>query len=578
MRLVLTPTYNSCTNLDKKTIYLGDWCALHQDTKSRNLDHEIQVVDYHWWDRKKIQRDYKYLDVIYEKLLCDVSSQLNKIHGTNHPLMFWRIVIGPWLLTYVSVIWDRIENIRTACASFDIDEIVSCDKIEVPTPKDYSEAREYFNSHYWNQLLMDDIVGKCFPELKVIRVEGLLVDDKESKRKGKNKLKRKFGFFCDKLVSFIPQNPQILLYHSYFPIGSLLALNLKLGQIPRIFHDFEKSFDLLLYDQGLRSEYSLEKKVNSPFLKYIYSSIFKHMPICYIEGFCYLIDAAKQIKYQPKVIVTATGHITNDFFKIWSALTCSSGSAKLVISSHGGSLPSLMGEMKHPEKISYKYAVWTKPYSENHIQMPAQKLFGRLTSSLNGDGFCTIIGLELAIYSDRCQSGPISSLILKDFAQKENFINYLGDDVFNKLKIKAYPDRGWDLRNKYLRLVGEEKIDNSSSIIKTFEKSKLVVCTYPQTTFLEAIYSGKPSMLLYLEKAWELEPEFEEVISVLKSVGIVHHCEKEAAEHVNKIWDNPLDWWHLDTTVQARKMFLHSCGGRQWNDPIGEWARFLGTI
>ena len=37
---------------------------------------------------------------------------LNKIHGTNHNLKYWGIIIYPWLVQYISFLFDRWETCR----------------------------------------------------------------------------------------------------------------------------------------------------------------------------------------------------------------------------------------------------------------------------------------------------------------------------------------------------------------------------------------------------------------------------------------------------------------------------------
>lgn len=83
---------------DKKdpVIFLGEWCRLYNRKENwEKLDAEIQT--YHWDDREKFLKDNKYLKVLYEKLLSDLSKKLNYIHSVNNKPRYWRILIGPWL-------------------------------------------------------------------------------------------------------------------------------------------------------------------------------------------------------------------------------------------------------------------------------------------------------------------------------------------------------------------------------------------------------------------------------------------------------------------------------------------------
>ena len=69
--------------------------------------------EYHWEDPNKIEKDHKFLNDLYEDLLNQLYLNLNKFHKVSFSKRFWRIFIGPWLLTFVSTIWDRWEVVRT---------------------------------------------------------------------------------------------------------------------------------------------------------------------------------------------------------------------------------------------------------------------------------------------------------------------------------------------------------------------------------------------------------------------------------------------------------------------------------
>ena len=70
---------------------------------------------------------------------------------------------------------------------------------------------------------------------------------------------------------------------------------------------------------------------------------------------------------------------------------------------------------------------------------------------------------------------------MEDFNQKRKLMENLRLEKID-FKIKTYKDMGWGLEDKYANLFGEKTITNKNvkSVIK---QSKLVICTYPETTF-----------------------------------------------------------------------------------------------
>ena len=55
----------------------------------------------HWKNFKKLNKDRIYVNNVYEKFLKIISKKLNQKFRLKKPLIFWRIIIGPWLIFYL---------------------------------------------------------------------------------------------------------------------------------------------------------------------------------------------------------------------------------------------------------------------------------------------------------------------------------------------------------------------------------------------------------------------------------------------------------------------------------------------
>ena len=95
-RFLVTTAIEETIPQNKPILFLGEWCRPFENiNKLDKLD--AKVLPYHWDDRSKLHKDYSYLSEFYEKLLIELTNQLNQIHGTDHKTKYWRILIGPWL-------------------------------------------------------------------------------------------------------------------------------------------------------------------------------------------------------------------------------------------------------------------------------------------------------------------------------------------------------------------------------------------------------------------------------------------------------------------------------------------------
>ncbi|MFZ4819972.1 MAG: aminotransferase class III-fold pyridoxal phosphate-dependent enzyme [Limisphaerales bacterium] len=95
-RVLVTTAIEQTWPKQGHVVFLGGWCLRYsrQDAWSK-LDHSI--APYHWDDRTRIPEDLAYVSDVYERLLSGLASRLNEIHGVDHSLRYWRLVVGWWL-------------------------------------------------------------------------------------------------------------------------------------------------------------------------------------------------------------------------------------------------------------------------------------------------------------------------------------------------------------------------------------------------------------------------------------------------------------------------------------------------
>ena len=117
-------------------------------------------------------------------------------------------------------------------------------------------------------------------------------------------------------------------------------------------------------------------------------------------------------------------------------------------------------------------------------------------------------------------------------------------------------------------------ISTHLNLHNAYSHSKVIVCTYPQTTFSEALNSGIPTILLYSRDSWEFDENFQDLITQLKNNQIIFTCPKAAANHINSILDNPDLWWNKSEIIEARQSYFEMCG-KASDNWASEWASFF---
>jgi putative transferase (TIGR04331 family) len=577
--LITTAPLNEDCIESQNTILLGEWCKKYSKNNVCN-DEVSTVIPYHWKNRKKFREDHKYLSHLYKEVLIKVSLELNSIHKTEHSLEYWQIIIGPWLLTYVAAVFDRWESIRLAAdLGIPLKTVVPSSAIARSAAYDYNSSIQLMiKDDEWNYLLYCDILQvQNAPEIEIIR-EHVIIENRSTSINKRRRLKpiRMVAKLLDYIARKIclTDSHNILLYKSYFSTKNLMRLNLKLKQIPRLHFEFEKCIHCEDLNSSMRSGLH-EDCSSSEFENFLMKNIFKDMPKVYIEGYRDIFLYCKKLP-KAKVIFTANAHYGDEVFKNWTAQQVENGS-KLIIGEHGGSIPKSISEnLLHEETICYKKTVWhSLLHHLKHVSMPINKKMKKV-SNLKGTKV-TLIGIESAKYSFRIEPGPFSSLMMCDLEQKTKFINTLNKKARINFKIRPATNNGWFIGNRYADMYGDAILSTNKKMFQDFSQSKIIICSYPQTTFSEAMHSGVPTILLYKEEYWELHPDFNELVAEMKRVNIIHSDPIMAANHINMVHENPFEWWNRDDTVRARNMFFNVCG-KNVNDSTTEWSIFFKRV
>ena len=561
MRLIVSPFEKLFSN-DKQNILLGHWCL---NTKIDKKKQEL-ISSYHWQNRDKFIQDFIYLNKLVEKTNHILANELNRLHKTNYSHRFWYLLLNPWVSMFVSAIFDRWSSVEKAFHSFDISEVSFLNLKKNLPPKTFNDYLGLYNDHYWNHNIFKNII--IFLKIKNLKISNIESDYKSIGIKDFEIKKNFFKIYIDKFLSIFDKSNKVVLIDNYFHPNDLVRLSLNLGQIPRVYNEFYKKIDLPLMDKTYREKLNFYNSSNK-FEEFLFNYLSMNLPISFLEGFEKIIKEANKIKIKTNLVITGNANFPTELCKFWCALQ-SEKKINIILNEHGGSIPTKYRYYDIHDKIFTNQISWSREKSKNEKRLSPSKLlrFQNLKSSKKN---LSIVTLETSQYAYYCQNLQ-SSIILDDFNQKLNYLKILRIKNI-KFKIKTYRNMGWNLKEKYKNLFGEKYLTNKNvkSVIKN---SKLIVCTYPETTFLESMCSGVPTILLYLHDIWKFDDRFKSTVDNLYKNKIIFYSPEDAADHTEKIINNPYIWWNNKNTLIARNQFFEDCG-RISPDWLDEWKKYI---
>jgi putative transferase (TIGR04331 family) len=137
------------------------------------------------------------------------------------------------------------------------------------------------------------------------------------------------------------------------------------------------------------------------------------------------------------------------------------------------------------------------------------------------------------------------------------FVDNLNTSLLGNLSVRLSSiDYGWNQSKIWKQKYPNVEIDLGAKKMKQiFIESKLLVYTYNSTGFLEAIASDKPFIIFFDKELFEIRDSAEPYFKLLKDAGIFHLNPMSAAKHVNEVWENVNEWWQLENTRTALRIF-----------------------
>ncbi len=560
---------------DVPVLFLGQWCRLHARKASWSTM-DAKVMPYHWDDREKLYSDYQYLQNFYERLLHDLSQRLNEIHGVDHSLRYWRILVGLWLGYFTQVLFDRWTCVQQAAKESDIlHTTVLTGQLKELVPNDINDFNRLFHDDTWNH----HIYAKILKNHTKIRCTEKSINNDESKELPSTLsstqsvlqgfIKRIVLQIYKSLSSSLVRSRDALFVTTYMGHLNDILLQLKLRQIPQIYRaakTISQSID------NKRRTWSLEGESHSMFETFVRDMEPKQIPMLYLEGYKALVKQSESQDWpeQPKIIWTSNAFSSDEVFKAAIAKMTSTGTP-LIIGQHGGhyGIGRWNFQEEHELAISDCYFSWGwTDQIHRHI-----KPIGKIKpSSFSKRGHKTPYRATLVTAALQRYSGPMISSFMStqylDYLQDLFvFVEHLPSAVRQNLIVRLFPqDEGWSQAARWRENFRDIELDSGRlDIGKLMAESKIYISTYNATTYLESLSMGVPTVMFWNPNHWELRntaiPYFEE----LKAVGIFHESPESAARHCAAIWDDVDSWWNQVAVQSCIQKFCHQYARRPLN-------------
>lgn len=578
--LVTTALEDTWPAEDVPVLFLGEWCRRYVQ-KSAWEKRDAVVAPYHWDNREKLQNDYLYLQSLYEELLKALATRLNELHSVNHSVRYWRILVGPWLGYFTQMLFDRwamVKQVMTENKPSGVRVLRHNDGDLVPN--DMESFTPLFIGDVWNESIYGQILDWMGVPVERVDVENnKLVTTPNGEKTGPiRQIKRNLARVADYISGILRRDNEYFFISSYLGIKQDLLLQAKLGQLPKLWRPV--AVPIISFNDAAR-QWEFEK-INTvdEFSGLVCALIPRNIPKAYLEGYQELVALTEKLPWPklPKVIFTSNSYSADDVFKVWAAAKVENG-VPLVIGQHGGNygMAKWSFHEEHEIAISDRYLTWGWGQDDNPKLEPVGNIinFGKRVTP-DDEGVILMVEMMLPRHSYHMYSVPAASQWLDYFEDQCRFVMALPERVRDHLLVRLFPQEfGWDQRQRWEDRFKNIKIDAGSQSMKSaMEKSRVCICTYNATTYLESMSLNFPTIIFWNPRHWELRNSALPYFERLKEVGIFHDTPESAARQLELVWSDVSGWWQ-SAEVQAVRHELCSRFAYIPERPLNEMEEML---
>lgn len=579
--LALTSLESHWAEDRKEVVFLGPWCRHFRDDARWDDEARRELRDPF---EGSLQAARASVDALYEELLGEVSNALASLHGVRQSPVYWRIVLGSWLHTFVSVVYDRYATLKAAFAELGECRTIGCPGDEFEPPSDnyayyYLLCTDEYNLSLYSRILT--ALGHRFETRPVATAHINAADPRLSRPReiAKSAYARLVRL---QYLLVGAKRPRLLLEDTYLGVRLEWQIRARFGR--RCVIGYNKRADTgacRVWPQA-RAAIAASIPHRTEFHRVLGALIAADIPKVFVEAFGELRQKAERL-VPPKgsVIASAGGWHHNDLLKHYAARAADGGS-RLVALQHGGTygVHDYLPHYHHEKKIADLFLSWGwRSRDSAKVRGFVSAKLSRVTSrprAVQGKGIL-YIGTAEPRYSTYLQTRPHQ--YSRYLAWQRRFLGALPVNRQRELLVRLYPvDFGWDLEKRWRGWAPSARKDPGRPLHESFLAARIVVIDALTTTWLEALSFNTPTVILLNRDDLLLRPEAAGALEQMAQVGIVHFSPESAAWHVEGVCSDATPWWY-DPEVQEVREAVCEVFARKTADPVSGFSRaFQGLL
>ncbi len=552
---------------NRPLLMLGEWCRRY-DRRARWSELDTQIAPPRDLAAAEKTRAATEVRRVADAMLVEIGAALDAHHGGRHSVRYWRILLGHWLIRYVSVLYNRYDALCDVLATRQIEgtTVLATERYHLATT-DSDSFVWATNDDLWNHVLYARILAFLAIRGRVIPVNR--ADWPRRSESGFSRraplmrsvtgLSNRAARIATAILPKFAREGDAFLLSTYLPLSRRVRLELSLGQVPQLWR--RPPPPAATPDASVRATIAMLPESADEF-EQLARELWRDMiPACFVEGHQALVSAAAALPWprRPRFVFTSNAFDTDEQFKVWMAGQAEHG-VPYIVGQHGNNYGTHQwwGAEFWPERAAPDRFVTWGWRGEGPREVPAYifKVAGKKPRTIASSG-----GLLLVEVAIPHRILPYDSDAEFRTYQEEQFrfVEALPIIPRRRLTVRLHGEwrkHEWGEAQRWADrapdVVVEKGIVPIEALIKT---SRLVVHSYDSTGILETLALDIPTMCFWNGGLDHLLPSATPYYELLHGAGILHYTPEAAAEAVAACWEDVPRWWKSSSVRAARTAF-----------------------
>jgi len=554
---------------------------------------------------KTHKSDLVFLRKILKSLIKDLEISLNKVHKISLTTRQWSLILKGWLDYYLIKVFYYWRLERKNKREF-LNNTIFYNNFK-------KNDINYLNNYHFKKNILKDIV--LFKKKKLLdnQIKSYYYNFNYPIRE--NKLNDTviiivffFKKFLYKIIRLILKTiPKVsfnyLLFRTCYSINFLTKIYGKRYYFIIFYLYFVTSLNNLLvffgkkdFEKRFLFANEFEKKTikakNRSFKKYLYYRIIQDFPVYALESFKNFFFKTVDVFKVDKIISSYLHDLTNNYLKFW--LVKNIKNTKFYFIEYGGAFRQDCLEYKMKEDITDKVITWYKAKKKKQTQIYFSPLLYKYSRNIKLDvnpesNNLGIILRDCGMTNSFFAKGTSCEDSFEIFENLKKLKTYLRSDISKNFLIKnpIYFNEKNNPHAIYKKFFGTNvffstKKENLFERNKDFfDKCRLIITVYPETTLSELIQVNKPFLCYFKYSYYSFLKEDLNMVKAFERVKILFNNPLKLSKHVNNVWDNPSSWFYSDSNQEILNLFKKRYLGIKSNNTIlskDKFKDFFNTI